>query len=313
MNKTLKIVILGLLSIIGFLVFGYLNKLIFSDNLGLTVKIIYFIVSFMLALGIWGITAYLIANKWIMLAISLFSTISLLLFIKLTPYYIITLLLLFLITLWVASKIQKEKKARIKIILDACISPALKSIIAILCLITTLNYYYSPLSRQTKIDIPEKYQEKIISYVIPGFNLDMTVDNFIYTLMAVSENTPKSQIKDYIARKKSEINVDQFTNYKNQVLEKIGFSDSQQNGDKTVKEAKIMEKIFDGQLSEYLKKYLGILQFISTLSFYFIITWFWKLAYPLIFLVSWLFFKISQKIGFVSITKEKVEAEKVDL
>lgn len=316
MNKTAKIIILGLLTIIGFLIFGFFQRVVFFTELNWEVKLILFTSSFIVGLGSWGINAYLIDKRWIVYLISMFASLILLLFMPFNIYFLALIIILFLATIFATERIRVEKEGRSKIMLYESTNSGVKSILTIFCLIAALNYYYSPMSSQTTYNIPIKYQEKILSYTIPSFSLEMNIDEFIYALMAKSEGTKidKNSLKNYITGKQIEINPQEFIEYKQTILDKLKISDSNLTGDEKIKDTKIINQLFQSEvIKEYLQKYSKIIKLVLTVSLFMILLFIWRIIYPLIYLYIWLIYKLLSSTGFTIKNTKQIVVEKIDI
>ena len=320
MNKNYKELILGTLPVFGTIFYLFFTKLIFNGNFSLWINIIFMIAAFSFMLGLWGISAYLIESRIVIHSSSFISTLVLLIFSPQNYYFYTLFFILFLYFLQLREHIKTEKKARIKVLLDETISPSLKAVLTIICLLFTLGFAYSPsYEKMLNYNISNdfsvgQYEEKLLTYLLPGFKPDITVDDFIYLLMAKSENITQDKIDEYVSRKKTEMTQEQFNDYKNTVLKNVGISDTSQiQGDQKLLDNNLLVNLTSGQISDFLAKYANIIRFSSLISIYIILVYSWKILYPFIYLVVWLIYTLLKNIGFIQIQKEQVEAERVKL
>lgn len=314
MSKEVKTIFLAILAILGMVIFAWLNNFIFADNFAWLWKIILLIFAYSIGLGFWGLAIYLIEDRWVSHLISLLACLALLFIIPINIYYLIALILLFIYLLFAAERIHKERKSRLKIMLDESTSIPLKNVLTIFCLFVALNFYYSPIYQEVNINIPQNYEDKILSYLVPGFNREITVDDFIYLMMA-----KQAGIKDPLAReefiqqKKKEMSVDDFNEYKAIVLKQLGLQDSGLSGEEKIKNISIVEDIYANRITEFLTKYTSSIHLGLTLTIFVLLIWLWKIFYPFVYLVIWLLYKLMLVSGFLQLTKSQVEAEKVEL
>lgn len=316
MNKLTKTIILFILAIIGSLVFGYGSKIIFSQSFSWPAASIIFIIILCLASALWAMSIFLIDNKYLGYLISIFYTVILLFFYPLqNPYYWVALLILLFSLLLAVNIINKEKSARVKIMLDEITNPGIKIILGAFCLILALNYYYSPVSSKLDVSVPVKYQDKLMDYLIPGFNSNLTVDDFVWQTMIISDKSSQdnAQRSLILIEKKGTTTPEQFADYKQALFEKLELNKFNLTGAELVKNTPIVSYLLQELPNQYFARYLNFLRLVGTIVFFFTINWIGKILAPLVYLLVWLIYQILAKVNFFKISNHQVNAEKIEL
>lgn len=317
MSKRTKEIIIGILPIIGTLGYLFFDHLIFSYPFTFLFKAMFFLLGFSLALGTWGIAAYLIEDRKIIHISSIFSALMVFIFSPKNIFYFITIILLIIYYFYAAETIRLEKNARIKILLDESASNSVKVVLSIFCLLFSLNYYnhYNPSSNDNFNTSTDKFIEKSVATVLPGFSYNTTVDDLTYLIMAKANGMQTDdEVQTFINQKKAEMSMEDFNKYKESIFSKIGIV----NGDAIPGNEKIINspfigRLFNNRIVAFVDKYANLIKVGVSIAGFVAIIWLWKIFYPFIYLVMWGIYLVLKKIGFLQIEKHQVDAEKIIL
>jgi len=312
MSKTLKNIILCAISFLSTILFWYMLKEVFSNFSWLIFA--GFVTSISLCFAFWMITLWLVKNHLtytcLILAFACFF-----LFFPINIYYIAAILLLLVCFSYAGHQVRKEEKARIKIDIDDISYNGLKTILFALWILISLIFYYSPYSSLSIItQKTSKYtEEKIISYYLPGFTMDMSVDDFILLLQARQQGINKPiEVTSYINEKKLTISDAEMAKTRNNLLDKFKINHADVSGTESIADTQILQKIITDNVEPFVQRMGPLGNIILTIIFYLLLSWILgKIFTIFILLFIWIIYKLLLNTNFMKINKTKVDSETI--
>lgn len=313
MTKYAKIILLFALTILGAIIFELSIKLIFSGSISLIWSIIIAAIAFGMAVGFWALSQYLLSVKLSHL-LSVIFVFVIFIFSPQNIYFYVFLIILLAACFIGQNSIHREKDARVKIMLDEVTASGAKIVLAALCLIFTLYFSYSAASKPTELTLSPNLQEQVLSYAIPGYTKDTSIDQMVWLLMIRGEKSNDSQDRQQLLNEKMlTTSPEHFNTFKNAILEKAGISATLYGGASKVSETDVLNSLVEQNVNQYLVKYQNFIHFILVILFYLIIFFSWKILYPIIYLFIWSVYKILLMSRFIKISKGNISCEKVEM
>lgn len=286
-----KQVFLAVLSIISaFLSFYFLKRGLLNP---------YFLIPGLLIFPIvWGLSAFLIESSLIVLVVSLVAAVIFLLLWGFSlPYLICATLLLFSL-LWGFKKVDKEKKLRIKVLIEEIIPKGVGWLFFVISIILAVGFYYSPAGQGLKegIKIPAWASEKMLTLVVPNFSQELTVNEMVNVLSKKEKSIPL---------------LDQA---RQQVLKELGLEDLKLSGSEKVRDRpEILERMVAGRINQVIKDFAVYIPIVAAFIVWQVFLLLNKILIPLIVLLDLLIYSIMKVSGFVKIEKTSVEKEEIKL
>jgi len=260
---------------------------------------IYFLIPGLLILPIiWGISAFLIKNALIILVTSLVVVAVFLFSFGLSlPYLICATLILFSL-IWGFKKVQKEKRLRIKILIEEIVPKAVGWLVFVIAIVLAVGFYFSPKVQALKegIKIPTWVSEKVLKTAVPGFSQDLTVDEMINLLIKKEKNEPLTpQIREG-------------------VLKQLGMEDLKLKGkEKISQKPEILERLVTSRINQISKGLADYLPLIVAFVIWQALVWLNKILIPFVVFLDLIIYSILRASGFVKIEKVSVEKEEIVL
>lgn len=312
MTKNIKTILLSFVALVFTILLWWSLKNIFLvfSWLNLTLAILTLIIS----VSFWVLSIWL-GNKWITIIAVFLAQLSLFLFFQLNYLYLIAFVIVLLGFLLAENLITKEEKLRNKIAVDEIIYGGLKAILVTMWILITVMFYYSPYSNITNLPANNFVKDKVLSYYLPGFNSNLTLNEFMLMLMARNTGLKNpTDINNFITQKKQEMSPEEIAKFRKAYLEKVKLNSAQFTGTETIGQTHIIDSIIDQTLNPIIQK-IGIIGNIgASVLFYLILSWLvGKIISLLVILLTWICFKIFLKTKFVIIDKKMVESENIKI
>lgn len=336
MNKsTYKQIGLGTLLLLGYFLITCFSQILlngypYSFFRTILVLILYWVI----LMAILAITLYFIKEKIILLISVILSILISLLIYNFDIYFIIGSIILLLITISSYFEIQKDIASRVKIVIDLSLSSGLKKIIFPSVLIFTLMFYYSPQSANPKIifpqwiknwtcntqipttnynfcQIPDILENKIFSVILPGINPNSTIDDLVYESLAQNFGLPGGK-EQFVREVLPNLPPQNIVLARNQLINSLGLENKNITGSTQIKDGIIISSLIKSRVGD-VGKSEQLLKLVYSILFFEISMFLTKFLLPFSLIISWAFYNLMLKIGFISIEKSQTEIEKIKI
>jgi hypothetical protein len=233
---------------------------------------------------LWGISTFLITPHFLTM---IANTLIVLIFLFIGNFQVIYLIcatLLVFALFWGEKKIAQEKNTRVKILVDEITAKGIRWVLFSLAVIVGVSFYFSPEVQKLKegINLPPQISAKILSFVTPGFNMDLSVNEMLNVMMGKEKNAP---LPDPLQK---------------ELLKKLDLADLNLNGNEKISQKpEILDKLVTEKINQIIKGLDFYFPLIVAFSVFQILVWANKLLLLVIVFLDSLIYLILKSAGFV--------------
>lgn len=336
MNRSLiKQIGLGIFLFLGnYLILYYSQSLLNDYPYSFFRSIIMLIFYWVILMGIWSLALFFIQERIIIFLSILFSSAVSCFLYDFNYYFILSMLIIILVSTIAYMEIQKDIKSRIKVVFDLSLNNGLKKLIFPTILTITIMFYFSPQSTHPQINypdwlrnwacnnqiptlnytycqIPDLLENRIFNMFIPGINPNSTIDDLTYESLAQSMNLPGGK-QQFINEIRPTLTDEQLSQSRSQIIRSLNLDEKEVTGSTQLKDNKIIANLISNRIGNVAKSET-LLKLVYSVLFFEIAMFLSKLFLPISYAIFWIFYQLMIKLNIIKIVSSTSEIEKVEL